>query len=60
MGKGTQERLTNDTEKEKEVFSSLVDSLVPWTPALILRSPVASCGCLSGTDVLPALKCKIH
>lgn len=55
------ERLKKLNRKEMQVFSSLVGSLVPaWTPGLLRRSLVASCGCLTGTDALPALKCKIH
>lgn len=54
------ERFKNATEKEMQVISSLVDSLVPGILGLLLWSLVASCGYLTGTDVPPALKCKIH
>lgn len=41
-------------------ISSSVGSLSPRTPGLLRRSLVASCGCLTGADALPALKSKIH
>lgn len=45
---------------QMQVFSPSVGSLSPRTPGLLRRNLVASCGCLTGTDALPALKSKIH
>lgn len=53
--------LWKDSENmtEEQIITSLVGFPVPSIPGL-LWSPAASCGCLTETDALPALKCKIH